>query len=289
MLDVKVDIKPKSPNLVVIGNIAYDIIDFSRLNNGRKNIIDVGGGCVFTSLPASLFHRLGIVGKVGDDFNLSKFYSYNLDLTGIKQINQPTTRFYTYWNSLDGQDREVGGTVKAEMEVGCEDIPDKFLNAKHFHLTTATPEKQLELIEFLRNNTNATISADTIDEFAIQSKCKEVFDKVDIAFIDKEYSELLDCKAKIKVIKYGKEGCLYYSKEKNFSVHSQVIEDEKVVDKTGAGDCLNGVFLNLIMNGKSEKEALRIAVDTATESIKQKGIFNLRIPEKYRQEIMIIE
>jgi len=240
-------------------------------------------------LPASLYHRVGIVGKVGNDFDLSKFYSYNLDLIGIKKVDMPTTRFYTYWNSNDGQDREVGGTVLPEMEVGYEDIPGKFLNAKHFHLTTATTEKQLELIEFLRKNTNATISVDTIDEFAIQPKCKEVFDNVDIAFIDKEYSELLDCKAKIKVIKYGKKGCLYYSKEKSFSVHSQIIEDEKVVDKTGAGDCLNGVFLNLVMNGKSEEESLRIAVDTATESINQKGMFNLRIPEKYRQEIMIIE
>ena len=35
MLELNVNIKPKSPNLVVIGNIAYDIIDFSRLNNGR--------------------------------------------------------------------------------------------------------------------------------------------------------------------------------------------------------------------------------------------------------------
>ena len=27
----KINIKPTSPNLVIIGNIAYDIIDFSKL------------------------------------------------------------------------------------------------------------------------------------------------------------------------------------------------------------------------------------------------------------------
>lgn len=42
------------------------------------------------------------------------------------------------------------------MEVGSEDIPKSFLKAKHFHLTTATPKKQLELITFLRRYTNAT-------------------------------------------------------------------------------------------------------------------------------------
>jgi len=134
----------------------------------------------------------------------------------------------------------------------------------------------LELIEFLRQNTDATISVDTIDEFVEQPKCKAVFDKVDIAFIDKEYTRLLDCKAKKKVIKYGKSGCLFHSVEKSFPVHSQVIED--VVDKTGAGDCLNGVFLNLIINGTDEETALRTAVDVATETIKHRGIMDFKLP-----------
>ena len=110
------------------------------------------------------------------------------------------------------------------------------------------------------------------------------FDSVDIAFIDKEYTPLLDCKAKTKIIKYGKEGCLYYSKDKQFPVHSQVIDN--VVDKTGAGDCLNGVFLNLLVNGESEESALRTAVDMATESIKQHGILGLRLPNQNQERVV---
>lgn len=192
----------------------------------------------------------------------------------------PTTSFYTYWNSEDGQDREVKGEVKEEMEVGSKDIPRNFLEAKHFHLTTATPERQLEIIEFLRANTTATISVDTIDEFANMPRCKEVFDKVDIAFIDKEYTELLDSKAPIKIIKYGKQGCLYYTWNKSFAVHSKVLSDEEIVDKTGAGDCLNGVFLNLIMNGTDEETALKKAVDMATETIKHKGMLEIKLPQE---------
>lgn len=280
----KIQIKPQSPKLVIIGNIAYDIIDFSKLKEKRPNIVDIGGACVFSTVPASLFHRVGMVGKIGKDLDISQFYDYNIDLSGVKTLDIPTTKFYTIWNTADGQDRTVTGTVQPEMEVGSSDIPKNFLGAKHFHLTTATPEKQLELIEFLRQNTDATISADTIDEFAKQPNCKKVFDSVDIAFIDKEYTELLDCKAKTKIIKYGKKGCLYYSKDKQFPVYSQVIED--VVDKTGAGDCLNGTFLNLLVNGESEEVALRTAVDLATESIKQHGILGLKLPSK-NQERMI--
>lgn len=280
----KIQIKPQSPKLVIIGNIAYDIIDFSKLKEKRPNIVDIGGACVFSTVPASLFHRVGMVGKIGKDLDISQFYDYNIDLSGVKTLDVPTTRFYTIWNTADGQDRTVTGTVQPEMEVGSSDIPKNFLGAKHFHLTTATPEKQLELIEFLRQNTDATISADTIDEFAKQPNCKKVFDSVDIAFIDKEYTELLDCKAKTKIIKYGKKGCLYYSKDKQFPVYSQVIED--VVDKTGAGDCLNGTFLNLLVNGESEEVALRTAVDLATESIKQHGILGLRLPSQNRERVV---
>lgn len=280
----KIQIKPQSPKLVIIGNIAYDIIDFSKLKEKRPNIVDIGGACVFSTVPASLFHRVGMVGKIGKDLDISQFYDYNIDLSGVKTLDIPTTRFYTIWNTADGQDRTVTGAVQPEMEVGSSDIPKNFLGAKHFHLTTATPEKQLELIEFLRQNTDATISADTIDEFAKQPNCKKVFDSVDIAFIDKEYTELLDCKAKTKIIKYGKKGCLYYSKDKQFPVYSQVIED--VVDKTGAGDCLNGTFLNLLVNGESEEVALRTAVDLATESIKQHGILGLRVPDKNQERVV---
>ena len=280
----KVKLEEKSPNLVIIGNIAYDIVDFSKVNTQKPNIIDIGGACVFSTIPASLFYRVGMVGKIGKDLDISQFYGYNIDLSGVKQLDMPTTKFYTIWNTSDGQDRTVTGEVQSELEVGSADIPKSFLGAKHFHLTTATPEKQLELIEYLRQNTNATISVDTIDEFAYQTNCKKVFDSVDIAFIDKEYEPLLNCKAKIKIIKYGKKGCLYYSKDKQFPVYSQVIED--VVDKTGAGDCLNGVFLNLLVNGESEEFALRTAVDLATESIKQRGILGIKIPSK-NQERMV--
>ena len=72
----KIDIKPKSPNLVIIGNIAYDIIDFSKLEEKRPNIIGIGGACVFSSIPASLFHRVGMVGKIGKDLDISQFYGY---------------------------------------------------------------------------------------------------------------------------------------------------------------------------------------------------------------------
>lgn len=73
------------PNLVIIGNIAYDIVDFSKLKNNRKSIVNLGGACVFSSISASLFYKVGTVGKIGNDLDISTFYKYNIDLSGIKK------------------------------------------------------------------------------------------------------------------------------------------------------------------------------------------------------------
>ena len=51
---------------------------------------------------------------------------------------------------------------------------------------------------------------------------------------------------------------------------------ENVVDKTGAGDCLNGVFMNLIANGYSNEVALKKAIEIATLSIKDFGILHIK-------------
>lgn len=262
------------PDVIIIGNIAYDIVDYSKVDGRKETSKCIGGAAIFSAIPASLYYRVGIVGKVGTDFDISKLYGYNIDFRGIKVIQERTTVFYTVWNSNDGQDRNVFGDVSTSMSTNFEDIPLEFLKAKHFHLTTANPKIQLDIIKKLRKQTNATISVDTIQEFSTDKYIKEVFDNVDIAFIDKEFSNLLNCNAPIKIIKLGKKGCKFVSKQQEFTTYSNIINN--VVDKTGAGDCLNGVFINLIMHDFSEQDALKKAVDIATESIKRHGIIGLK-------------
>ena len=103
---------------------------------------------------------------------------------------------------------------------------------------------------------------------------REVFDLADIAFVDKEFSNLIQCKSKTKVIKLGKTGCILLDREHAQKFDATVIEN--VVDKTGAGDCLNGVFMNLIANGYSNEVALKKAIEIATLSIKDFGILHIK-------------
>lgn len=268
------------PKVVIIGNIAYDVNTFP--NRGNKKVVNLGGACLYSAIPASIFYPVGIVSKVGEDFDMKYLKNFNIDIEGVKKVsNQKTTRFYHKILSKDGQEREIVGDVDKKMTILPSDIPCRYFGASNIHIATQEPRVQLELIKEIKRKSNATISIDTILEFSKDPLLKEVFDLVDIAFIDKEFTNLLDCKAPIKIIKLGKEGCIYVEKNKGFIEKANVIDE--VVDKIGAGDCLNGVFINLIGNGIDEEKALRIAVDIATESINDYGMISLY--SKHKKQI----
>lgn len=235
-----------------------------------------------SAIPASIFYPVGIVSKVGEDFDMKYLKNFNIDTEGVKKVsNQKTTRFYHRILSKDGQEREIVGDVDRKMTILPSDIPYRYFCASNIHIATQEPTAQLELIKEIKRKSNAIISVDTILEFSKDPLLKEVFDLVDIAFIDKEFTNLLDCKAPIKIIKLGKEGCIYVKKDKGFIEKANVIDE--VVDKIGAGDCLNGVFINLVGNGIDEKKALRKAVDIATESINDYGMISLY--SKHKKQI----
>ena len=262
----------QTPNLVIIGNTAYDTKEY--VINKKKRVRDIGGACLYSAIPASLFSRVGIVTRVGKDFEISKIRNYNIDFSGVKMVDDDTTHFYTKFFSKDGQEATTYGEVDEKMIIDFKDIPENFLHAPYIHFTTNNPNYLLPIMKKLKENSDAIISVDTIKGYAEMEETKEVFDIADIAFIDIEFKDLLKCKAPKKIIKLGKEGCLFISNKKKLQQKATV--KEKVVDKLGAGDCLNGVFMNLIANGSSEEYALKKAVETATLSIDDFGILNLK-------------
>ena len=264
--------KKECPNLIIIGNTAYDTKEYVINNIIRER--DVGGACLYSAIPASIFFNVGIVTKIGNDFNIKQLNSFDLNISGLQVINTKTTHFYTKFFSKNGQNSTTYGEVKDKMIISFKDIPKNFLKAKFIHFTTSDPKYLLEMIKQVKQNSNARLSVDTNNWFSAMKETKEIFDIVDIAFIDKEFKLLLNCKAKTKIIKLGEEGCIY--KEKNKEFYQPAVVKKNVVDKLGAGDCLNGVFMNLIANGFSEEYALKKAVEVATLSIDDYGILKLK-------------
>ena len=268
----------KKLDFVVVGNISYDYNYFpNRDNKELKEVMNYGGATLYSAIPASLFTKVGIAAKVGEDYDLDMLRKYNFDLSGVKVVPGKTTMFKQVFTSDDGQLRDFSEFVNPNTVLKPEDIPDDYLNAKYIHICTNYPEAQYELVKYLREKSNAILSIDTLEDYYYdESKIdiiKSSFDLVDIAFIDKEFEKLFDCTAIIKIIKLGKSGCEYISDEKHFIKEAPYCDF--VVDKTGAGDCVTGVFCSLKAIGESDEDALQISVNIATESIKEYGMSHL--------------
>lgn len=265
----------KKIDFVVVGNLSFDYNFFP--DRDKKEVMNLGGATLYSGIPASLFVKVGIAANVGEDYDLSIFDNLNFDITGIKQVEGKTTVFTQEFQSEDGQQRIFKEYVNPNTYLKPQDIPKQYLDAKYIHICTNYPDVQLELVKYLKENSNAILSIDTLEDYYYNSeqfeKIRESFDLVDIAFIDKEFNKLFNCKSPIKIIKLGKEGCKYISNEKSFKVAAPFCE--YVVDKTGSGDCVTGVFGALKTLDYTDEEALQIAVNIATESIKGYGMFHL--------------
>ena len=91
-------------------------------------------------IPASLFTKVGIVARVGNDFNLETLKNNNIDLTGLKIIeNSPTTRFHHTYLTNDGQTRTFKPEVYEETLISTEDFPEEYYNAQYIHIATNFP------------------------------------------------------------------------------------------------------------------------------------------------------
>lgn len=264
------------PKLVIIGDSAYDTNRFIGEDGSHFFKTNYGGAGTYSSVPASLFYRVGLVSNAGEDFNVDKLKKFNIDLRGFHtRKDEKTSRFYNILKTRDGQEREIAAEYNERLTATFDDIPKEFLKAKYFYISTMLPKNQKQIIEKLRNhNPKVIIGVDTFEEYANSDETREVFDLADIAFVDKEFSNLIQCKSKTKVIKLGKTGCILLDREHAQKFDATVIEN--VVDKTGAGDCLNGVFMNLIANGYSNEVALKKAIEIATLSIKDFGILHIK-------------
>ena len=259
--------------VVIVGNMAFDINTFPYRDNGKdKIVVNKGGAGYYSLIPASLFTKVGIVARVGNDFDLETLKNNNIDLMGLKIIeNSPTTRFHHTYMTDDGQTRTFRPEIYDETLISTEDFPEEYYNAEYIHIATNFPYMQKKFIDMIRKKSRAVISIDTHEAYMEKESdyIKKLFDSVDIAFIDKEYKQLLDCKAPVKIIKMGKLGCKYQYKDKFFISKAN---ERKVIDKTGAGDVVTGVFLAMMAKTNNPKQSLNVAVNLATKSIGNYGV-----------------
>jgi len=243
--------------VLIVGSMALDSV---RTPAGEVKEA-LGGAADYSSVAASFFSPVQLVGVVGDDFpaeHLEFLSSRGIDLAGVQTIaGGKTFRWAGYYDF----DLNIAKTLDTQLNVFADfqpSLPEAYKKAKYVFLANIDPELQLQVLTQVENPTLTV--CDTMN-FWISGKrdaLVEVLKRVDIAFMNDaearqltgELSIIKAAKAlqalgpKTVIIKKGEHGALLFSGDTHFSAPSYPLED--ITDPTGAGDSFAGGFIGYV-------------------------------------------
>jgi sugar/nucleoside kinase (ribokinase family) len=258
-------------SVLIVGSIALDSI---KTPLGEVNDA-LGGAAVYSSVAASFFAPVMVVGVVGDDFpreHLQFLESRGIDIRGVKVERGKSFR----WGGSYEYDLNHAHTIFTELNVFANFkpvIPDVYRDCKFVFLANIDPELQLEVLNQVKSPT--LTACDTMN-FWIENKrdaLLEVLKRVDVAFMnDAEARQLIGTGSLVKaamqvremgpkyvVIKKGEHGAVMFCNGICFAAPSYPLEE--VVDPTGAGDSFAGGFIGYLAGtGDVSESSIRKAV-----------------------------
>lgn len=269
--------------LAIIGDLAYDQ---TITPDASKKVF--AGAVYNVAVAASTVAEdcvVGAVAQVGSDFaeGIEALRSRGIDVNGIAIIPDGKTTVFTITQHADNT-RELSSEIGVAAQVHPEIFPESYKSAKHVHLASSHPDKYLQWISYLRTVLphETTISADGNDFFIDEAiePMKSALDAVDLVFINE--TELAAIKAKYPdytfskptILKKGKEGAVYTDMQEGVEYTAKAPQVQ-VVDTSGAGDTLAGVFLVKRVQGTAIQDALQSGVDTASQAVTEFGVDHL--------------
>jgi len=263
-------------DIVAVGSVALDTI---RTPFGYVERTLGGSACYFSAAASILGARVGIVGKVGNDFpkeHLDFLRSKNTDLSGL-EISEGDT---FVWKGEYGKDWNQAVTKETHLGVFADfhpRLPDAYLDASLVFLGNIHPQLQLEVLDQIR--TLEFVACDSMN-YWIQTELetlKKVLKRVNCLLINEGEVklltgannifeggyEILSMGPDVLVIKRGEYGAVLLTREHTFL--SSAYPVLKVVDPTGAGDSFAGGFMGyLSVSNEIDFEALKRAVVAGT-------------------------
>jgi sugar/nucleoside kinase (ribokinase family) len=267
------------PDLVLIGHVGWAT---NRTASGTKASLGGSGYAAAFAAAVVVGDRalVGLVAQVGQDLDLQGLRHLGLNLDGLAVLPGASAKFYITDNT--------DGTRSFRSELGVaatprfDTFPNSYFHAAHAHLGTMPPGQQLAWLGFLRDNGfQAPISADAFEYFVTTepNASREVCDLADLIFINEaEYKGLYhenEIPKPPMVLKHGPRGADFTSDGmKHFASAIPAVD---MVDGTGAGEILAGVYLALRTCGLPEDQALRQAARAATRSVTEFGVDGLHL------------
>lgn len=262
---------PTSDPLLIVGSVAFDNV---KTPLGEVNEA-LGGAAVYSSVAASFFAPVNLVGVVGEDFpeeHVGFLAARGIDCTGLQRVPGKTFR----WSGYYEYDLNQAHTTDTQLNVFADfrpHLPENYRDAKYVFLANIDPVLQLQVLDQVNSPKMAV--CDTMNYWIDTKKPEllEVLKRVDIAFMnDAEARQLCGTSSVIRaarqirelgprcvVIKKGEHGAMLFTDHSFFSAPSYPLDE--VVDPTGAGDSFAGGFMGyLASTGDLSDANLRKAV-----------------------------
>jgi len=263
----------RGPELVVVGHVGTSIV-----HAGAISWTSAGGSgyAVAATAGALIGGRAGLVAAVGTDYDLAPLRNRHVDLDGVTELPGPSAKLRV--REFNDGSRSFSAELGVAAVVRTGTWPARYLDADYIHLGTAPPEQQLTWLEYLHERgCRAHISADMFEHYVATypTASREVCDSVDLIFMNQaEYDGLYgDAQLPVPkaplIVKRGPSGARLI-----VDGHPQEVEAPvaQLVDPTGGGEVLAGVFLALRADGLPERRALKYAVRAAAACVADYGV-----------------
>ncbi len=258
-------------SVLVVGSVALDTIETPF---GEAEEV-LGGAAIYSSVAASLFTQVRLVGVVGSDFpqeHIDLLLRRKIDLAGLKRREGKTFR----WSGKYGYNLNEAETLETQLNVFEDfrpEIPEGYRDSELVFLANIDPELQLQVLEQV--SAPKVVTCDTMN-FWINGKREallELLKHVDIIILnDAETRQLANEPNLVKaanilrgfgpryvIIKKGEHGVVMFTSSSVFSVPAYPLE--YIFDPTGAGDTFAGGFMGYLDTcGELEEANLRKAI-----------------------------
>lgn len=260
-------------HVLIVGSVALDSV---QTPSGRA-VRALGGAAVYSSVAASFFAPVRMVGVVGEDFpaeHVDFLKSRNIDVMGLQIV--PGGRTFHWAGAYEG-DMNQADTLATELNVFQDfrpELPEAYLSSDYVFLANIDPELQLSVLDQVPA---AKLKAVDTMNFWITSKydaLREVISRVDVVFINdaelrqftgivnltKAAAAVHDLGPSYVIVKKGEHGAVMYcNQELCFAAASYPLAE--VADPTGAGDSFAGGFMGYLAGtGQINPTNLRRAV-----------------------------
>jgi sugar/nucleoside kinase (ribokinase family) len=257
--------------LLIVGSVAFDSV---KTPFGVRDEV-LGGAATYSSIAASYFTDVSIIGVVGEDFSenhISLLKQKGIDLSGLQRREGKTFR----WKGEYGLDLNTAKTLDTQLNVFTDFAPELLESHRtldYLFLANIDPDLQRSVLEQM--NRPKLIACDTMN-YWIENKRESLvktLSMIDLLVInDAETKQLagesnliraaqkiLSMGPKTLVIKRGEYGVLMFSPKSVFGIPAYPLEN--VLDPTGAGDSFAGGLMGCLAASKTNDDAaLRKAV-----------------------------